>query len=347
VKKGKIGPISAPHDGRPLNADVIQDGWPISNTAIGRQDIDIDTAPEAARRREEKRYVLGDREKQDDPSQGTIDEKCNDGRQAWRDGDNIIVEDEEGEIIKMISSPRLSRSVEQKAGEEGDGFGGLLRRMWSGQREGNHRSARQPSRDLEAAIPEVGEGDVERRSSGSSRASGIRHDPPNPLSVPVVVIDEDSRQMDHVSEFTQRRARKQREEETEIERRRREAALGMNDDVDQDEEEEDQESIRSTSRDKGKQPISQPTSDVGEVENASASENRSQNPSSDSGRPESSSSAQPLAPPAAVRTRGIHFGDISIQGTQSFTLDEGPPPMGFKIHHRTGSSGSGRVRWSK
>ena len=78
-KKGKIGPISAPQDGRPLNSDTLREGGPISLSAIGRP-AEVETAPEAARRREERRHDVedvrmeGETEKEEETSAETQEE---------------------------------------------------------------------------------------------------------------------------------------------------------------------------------------------------------------------------------------------------------------------------------
>lgn len=358
VKAGKIGPISAPQDGRPLNTDGLREGGPISMSAIGRQDVDIDTAPEAARRREERRHAIEEAhmdvdEKMDTEeqpsSEETLEEKVNPGQEAWREGDNIIIEDDQGEVIHTIHSPRDSDSAREKlerieshAGDEIEGMKGRLKRMWSGRGDS---SERRRSIDLESGIPESPEPGASsdrptashrRRSSSISSRLSLKQSP-KAVPGPVFVVDEDNRRPARVDSSTERRAREERDKETAVERRRREAVFGIS----QDSDEED-EPRPLPSRLKGKQASSS------EEENEEEEEEEEDPPSerSGSGGGESSSSgsgARLLMPPPQARTRGIRFGEISV-GQESFSLEEGPPSTGAR-HHKTGS-GDWRVRWS-
>jgi hypothetical protein len=369
-KRGKIGPISAPQDGRPLNSDFLREGGPISLSAIGRRDVNVDTAPEAARRREQRRHEVedvramdGETEKDGERAEGEeteadFEEKINQGHEAWREGDSIIIEDEEGEVIRTISSPQEHHlrmaaekfgqaaiekvgSMEDDVRDEAEGIKGKLKRMWSGsgKKETNEKEGRRRSLDLEQGIPEDDEESnvVEKRSSAGSYKPTPKNSPPKPPSGPAFVVDEDNRRTGHVNDRTQRRAIEEREEETAVERRRREAVLGPS----QDSEDEDQGPphpfYAAVSRSKGKEPES--SSDDDEEEDPMPS-SRSQ---SSSDRAESSGSgAQLVQQPPPARTRGIRFGDISV-GQESFSLAEGPPSTGAR-HHKTGS-GDWRVRW--
>jgi hypothetical protein len=361
-RKGKIGPISAPQDGRRLNTDTMREGGPISLSAIGRQDVQVDTAPEAARRRELKRHEIdtgesqleGETEKGEEEgvNQETFEEKINDGQQAWREGDNIIIEDEEGEVIRTISSPRsperrlarqrfgkevaeVGKKVEEKLGGDGESITGKLKRMWSGRRESWEKNQRRGEPDLESGVPEGEEEDEQ-----DNRVAKVKSSPKAPASGPRIVVDEENRLTSHVSDRTERRARAEREQETDVERRRREAVLGLT----QDSDEEDEGPLHPA-RSSGKEKAVESSSDDDEEEEdvEGRSEGVSSRSHSSAGGAESSSSGtQLLSPPAAARTRGIRFGDISV-GQESFSLEEGPPSTGAR-HHRAGS-GDWRVRW--
>jgi hypothetical protein len=355
VKSGKLGPISAPQDGRPLNSDTLREGGPISMSAIGRQDVDIETAPEATRRREERRHAveeahLDEKEATEEqpPSEETLEEKINLGQEAWQDGDNIIIEDDQGEVIHTIRSPRDQETtraklekIESRVGDEVESMKGRLKRMWSGRRDS---SERRRSIDLETGMPEPADhsppSERHRRSSSLSSRPSLKYQAspkvsPKVAPGPVFIVDGDNRRTGHISSSTERRAREERDMETEVERRRREAVLGISQ---PDSDDEDDRPTRShataVSRRKGKEP--------------SSSEDDDEEPPpsrSGSGGAESSSSgsgAQLLAPPAPARTRGIRFGDISV-GQESFSLAEGPPSTGAR-HLKTGS-GDWRVRW--
>jgi hypothetical protein len=360
-KKGKIGPISAPHDGRPFNSDTLREGGPISMSAIGRQDIKVHTAPEAARLREERRHDTEDVRMEGETNSGdiseeTLVEKINNGHEAWREGDNIIIEDEEGEVIHTITSSRehevqmaaerLGKAAMDKVGSTGDkatqeveGITSRLKKIWS-RRKDSDRDERRKA-DLEQGIPHDPENTEifeKRRTSDESAVSSKaspKHSPGKSTSGPVFMVDEDNRRRTHVSDTTERRAREERDKETEVERRRREAVFGG---IRNDSDDEDDKPIPPISRSKGKQPeTSSPSSDEESPEGS-----RSQ---SSSGRAESSASgsAQLLSPPP-FRAREIRFGDINV-GEESFSLEEGPPSTGAR-HHKTGS-GDWRVRRNK
>jgi hypothetical protein len=369
-KKGKIGPISEPRDGRPLNSDFMREGGPISLSAIGRRDVNVDTAPEAARRREERRHDVedvrmeGETEKDVDEldmeeTEADLEEKINQGHEAWREGDAIIIEDEDGEVIQTINSPeehhmkfaadkfgqaamdKLSQ-VESDAKDEVEGIKGKLKRMWSGGKK-EPNEGRRRSVDLEQGIPEDDENVnvIEKRSSTEKRSSvesykpTPKNSPPKPPSGPAFVVDEDNRRTGHVNERTQRRAMEERDEETAVERRRREAVLGPS--HDSEDEGPPHPYYPAVSRSKGKQPESSSDEDDEEYRIPSS---RSQ---SSSDRAESSGSgAQLVQQPLPARTRGIRFGDINV-GQESFSLAEGPPSTGAR-HHKTGSV-DWRVRW--
>jgi Alkali metal cation/H+ antiporter Nha1 C terminus/Sodium/hydrogen exchanger family len=371
-KKGKIGPISAPQDGRPLNGDTLREGGPISLSAIGRP-ADVDTAPGAARRREERRHDIenvrleGETEKDEEPSEETqeedYEEKINDGEEAWREGDNIIVENEEGEVIRTITSPRESElkmaaekfgknivdkfeGVEEKTQAQPESITGRLKRIWSGRKESDYKDGGRQEIDLEQGITEEEENPtvVEKRSSADS-AKGIpttpsTRSPPRPAAGPTLVVDEDTRRTGHVSDRTERRARQERDQETAVERRRREAVLGSS--ADSDDEGPPHPPYPMLSRNKGKEPESSADEEEDSPDDEAPS-SRSQ--SSSRGAESSASGSQLLSPPPA-RTRGIRFGDINV-GQASFSLEEGPPSTGAR-HHKTGSgSGDWRVRWNK
>jgi hypothetical protein len=364
TKKIKVGQISAPQDGRPLNSDSMREGGPISLSAIGRPDVNVDTAPEAARRREERRHVI-ENVRGDDLDEEMIEEKISQGHEAWREGDNIIIEDEDGEVIRTITSPeqhhdlagdkfgrtakdKLSK-VESKAEEEIGGVTSRLKRLWSGGSRKEPEKAERP-RDLEKGIPEDENETVvvETITSASSQRSHtsikdpLKNSPPNLPSRPsftAFIVDEDNRRMGHVSERTERRAREEREEETEVERRRREAVLGISHDSDSNQR-------PAISRNKGKQPESSSSDDDDDDTDDNPPSHR-RSPSS-SVRAESSGSGSGSGAPLVsqpFRAREIRFGDISV-GQESFSLDSGPPSSGAR-HHKTGSgSGDWRVRWS-
>ena len=357
-KKGKIGPISEPRDGRPFNSDTLREGGPISMSAIGRQDINVHTAPEATRRREERRHDIGDvrmegENESGDISEETLVEKINKGHEAWREGDNIIIEDEEGEVIHTITSSKEHEvqmgaerfgkaamdgvgSTGDKSAEEVEGITGRLKRMWSGRKDSDRDDRRKA--DLEQGIPEDPD-NIEilekRRASVESSKTSTKHSPGKPTSGPVFMVDEDNRRTAHVSDTTERRAREERDKETEVERRRREAVFGG---IRNDSDDEDDRPIPPISRNKDKQ--SETSSSSSDEESPEGS--RSQ---SNSGRAESSASgsAQLLSPPP-FRARGIRFGDINV-GEESFSLEEGPPSTGAR-HNKTGS-GDWRVRRNK
>ena len=360
LKPGKIGPISAPQDGRPFNSDTMREGGPITMSAIGRQDVDIDTAPEAARRREERRHAveeahLDEKTDNEEPAnEETYEEKINDGHEAWREGDNIIIEDDQGEVIRTISSPRTNDSqrqrlerLESRAGDEIEGMKGRLKRMWSGRGES---SERRRSIDLESGIPEGTEPPStsddrpthQRRSSSISSRLSFKQSPKPAVSGPVFIVDEDNRRTARVNSSTEARAREERDKETEVERRRREAVFGIS--QDSDDEEQDHPHPRAISRSKDKQPQPPSSSEEEEEEEDPASSRTGSggagSSSSGSGR------AELLAQPPQAKTRGIRFGDISV-GQESFSLEEGPPSTGGTgaRHHKTGS-GDWRVRWS-
>ena len=363
-RKGKIGPISAPQDGRPLNTDTSREGGPISLSAIGRQDVTVETAPEAARRRELRRHDIEDHRKEgeeekdqdEDVSEETFEEKINDGEEAWREGDSIIVENDEGEVIRTISSPRSQdmrlagtkfvkqgmekgKKAEEKMESEAEGIAGKLKRIWSGRGDSADKTQRRGSVDLERGIPE----DEAHISEKASIASGAKPSKPSPKpapGAPRLVVDEDNRVLGHVSDRTERRAREEREQETEVERHRREAVLGLTQDSD-DEEDSEGPPHPARSRNKGKAPETSSDEDdeTGEGRSGAVS---SRSHSSTGGAESSSSGTQLLSPPAPARTRGIRFGDISV-GQESFSLEEGPPSAGAR-HHRASSS-DWRVRW--
>lgn len=355
-KSGKIGPISAPLNGRPLNGDTIWEGGPISASAIGRQDFNVDTAPEAARRREVKRYNVeglrmeGEKEGGDTANEETLEEKINRGHEAWREGDDIIIEDEQGEVIETICSPkkhelqmvldkfgkgameRVGRT-EDEAVEEVEGITSRLKRMWSGRKDS---SDREKTTDLEYGIPEsdhYGMSEKQRTSNESTKAA-YKLSPPKAISGPVFMVDKDNRRMRRVSDITERRAREERDKETEVERRRREAVFGVSRDSDDDEPYHPP----AISRNKGKQPESSPNEEADERESPDET-SRSQ---SSSGRAESPGSGAQLLSPPPVRAREIRFGEINV-GEESFSLEEGPPSTGAK-HHKA-SSGDWRARW--
>ena len=316
-------------------------------SAIGRQDVDIDTAPEAAKRREERRHAVDtanidekvEGNDEQPPSEETLEENIIQGHEAWIEGDNIIIEDDQGEVIHMIRSPRDSDSsrerierVESRTGDELEGMKGRLKRMWSGRRDS---SERQRSIDLESGIPEGSEPSSDRfsrrrRSSSISSKLSLKQSPKVAPS-PVFMVDEDNRRKTHVTNTTERRAREERDKETEVERRRRESVLGISHNSDDD------ESRPRPSRRKGKQRASSSDDDEEELTSSRRDSGRAQSSSSGSVR------AQLLSPPPQARTRGIRFGDISV-GQESFSLEEGPPSAGQR-HHKTGS-GDWRVRWS-
>lgn len=376
-KKGKIGPISAPQDGRPLNSDTLREGGPISLSAIGRP-AEVETAPEAARRREERRHDVedvrmeGETEKEEETSaenqEENYEEKINEGEEAWREGDNIIVEDEEGEVIRTIKSPQehvmrqaaekfgrkmmdKMEGVEDKAQGQPKSLTGRLKRIWSGRKLSEFREGGRPEGDLETGITEDEEEStaLEKRSSadsspGASRVSS-KQSPPRPAMGPALVVDEDARRTGHASETTERRARRERDQETDVERRRREAVLGVSgDSEDSDDEGPPHPPYPAISRSKGKQP--ETSSDEEPEEDSPDDEAPSSRSQSSSRGAESSTSGSQLIspPPAHTRTRGIRFGDINV-GQESFSLEEGPPSSGAR-HLKTGS-GDWRVRWNK
>jgi hypothetical protein len=315
-------------------------------SAIGRTDINVDTAPEATRRREARQAELGEYSRGGQQvTEETLEEKVNDGEQAWRDGDEIFIENEEGEIIRQISSPRHPAGEMKYPDDEGR-LTDRLKRMWSG---GSQKASRSPERArtpraLEEAIPE--ESHVQEKDfAGTERSSSISSETETPLrgaykpavAGPVIVVDEDNRLAPSVSPREARRAREERDEETEVERRRREAIFGgMADDSD-----DEDRPVRHRGN-KGKSPVS-PTvvppsplmSAVVDSDDEDGGEEE-RSPSGSSGNAESSSSGTGLLSPPA-RTRGIRFGDINV-GT--------PSTWGPTAHRRTGSSSS-RVRWSK
>jgi len=366
-KTGPIGPISAPQDGRPLNSETTTVGGPISLSAIGRQDVQVDTAPEATRRREEMLQAMeGDeiKEKEERPREGkgtgeeTLEEKINRGHEAWREGDNIIIEDEHGEVIHTVRSPvdgdkitivdKLNKA-EEKVGElkDGEGITGRLKRMWSGRKYDTPPPGdRRRSVDLEkGGIPEEAESSTTAVARSSNETGSSNNSPSKPRSgslTPGFVVDEDNRRTDHVNDRTQRRAREEREEETEVERRRREAVLGITEDSDEDEV--PHPNIRS----KGKQPASELAvidDDDDDDEEEGEEDSPSQSQAGSAGAESSTGSGtQLLVPPPPARTRGIRFGDINV-GTESFSLEDGPPGSGGGArHHRTGSGASGDWR---
>jgi Alkali metal cation/H+ antiporter Nha1 C terminus len=357
-KKGKIGPISEPRDGRPFNSDPLREGGPISMSAIGRQDINVHTAPEAARRREERRYDIGDvrmegHKENGDISEETLVEKINSGHETWREGDNIIIEDEEGEVIHTITSSREHEvqmaaerfgkaeldkvgSTVDKANQEVEGITGRLKKIWSGRKDSDRDERRKA--DLEQGIPHDPENTEifeKRHTSAESSKASPKHSPGKTTSGPVFMVDEDNRRTTHVSDTTERRAREERDKETEVERRRREAVFGS---IRNDSEDEDDAPIPPISRSKGKQPETSSSSSDEESSEGSLNQNSS-------GRAESSASgsAQLLSAPP-FRAREIRFGDINV-GEESFSLEEGPPSTGAR-HHKTGS-GDWRVRRNK
>jgi hypothetical protein len=275
----------------------------------------------------------------------TLKEKISIGHEAWREGDDIIIEDEEGEVIHTIRSPKehemeivaekfgkaaLERvgSVKDNATDQVEGITSRLKRIWSGRKDSDRPEERRPS-DLEQGIPEVSEKpemiEGQRTSAESSKAS-TKHSPPKPTSGPVFVVDEDNRRTTRVSDTIQRLAKEERDKETEAERRRREAVFGG---ISNDSDDEDRPPPPIQSRNKGKQR-----------ESSSSDEDSPEGSQSQSSS--GSGSAQLLSPPP-VRARGIRFGDINI-GQESFSLEEGPPSAGAR-HHKT-SSGDWRGRRS-
>jgi Alkali metal cation/H+ antiporter Nha1 C terminus len=349
--------ISAPRDGHPLNADtLLGQGGPISMSAIGRTDITVETAPEATRRREARRAELGEFHRSgggEEVTEETLDEKVNDGEQAWRDGDEIFIENEEGEIIRQISSPRHPAGEMKYPDEEGR-LTDRLKRMWSG---GSHKSSRSPERArtpraLEEAIPE--ESHVQEKDFASAEQSSVSSETETPprgaqkpaVVGPVIVVDEDNRLAPSISPREARRAREERDEETEVERRRREAIFGG---IADDSDDEDRP-IRHRGN-KGKSPaqaiVSPPSPLMSAVVDSDDEDggDDERSPSGSSGNAESSTSGTGLLSPPA-RTRGIRFGDINV-GTASFSLEEGPPSTGGPTAHRRTGSSSSRVRWNK
>ena len=358
-KSGKIGPISEPRNGRPLNSDTIHEGGPISASAIGRQDFSVDTAPEAARRREVRRYDVeglrmeGEREGYDTANEKTLEEKINEGHEAWREGDNIIIEDEQGEVIHTICSPKkhevqmvvnkfgkaaMERDgrAEYNTAEEVEGITDRLKRIWSGRKDSSDRGKK--TTDLEHGITEDDNCEMseKQRTFNESSKPVSKLSPPKATSGPVFMVDEDNRRRRHVSDSTERRAREERDKETEVERRRREAVFGAS--KDSDDEDEPHRQSPAVSRKKGKQPESS-FDDKGDEQESPDEMSRSQ---SSSGRTESPGSRAQLLPPPPIRARGIRFGEINV-GEESFSLEEGPPSTTAR-HHKAGS-GDWRARW--
>ena len=111
----------------------------------------------------------GEKEGDNTANEETLEEKINQGHEAWREGDDIIIEDEQGEVIHTICSPkkhelqmvvdkfgkaameRVGRA-EDEAAEEVEGITGRLKRMWSGRRDSSDRGKK--TTDLEHGIPE-------------------------------------------------------------------------------------------------------------------------------------------------------------------------------------------------
>ena len=356
TKPVKKGDISAPQDGRPLNADTFHgEGGPISMSAIGRTDISVDTAPEATRRRDARRAEIGElRGSNLSPgdTEATLDEKVNEAQQAWRIGDEIVIEDEQGEVIRQISTPpHPARQMKGPGNDEEGGITERLKRMWSGGTRRPSSDQHRTPRDLEEAIAEkshVNEKDVAaagsiRSSSESTKLSRIRS-LPRAVAGPVFVVDEDARRTPAISPREARRAREERDEETEVERRRREAIFGgISNDSDDDEKRTPEPA------NKGKDPASSAAAGVSSLPVVSDSDDEPErSPSGSSGGPENSSGsgAALLAPPAVARTRGIRFGDVNV-GTESFSLEEGPPSTGGGSRHSKTGSGDWRVRWNK
>ena len=358
----KKADISAPQNGRPLNADTFHgEGGPISMSAIGRTDISVDTAPEAARRREAQRAEMGDLpgpNSSPGDTEATLEEKVNERQQAWRIGDEILIEDEQGEVIRQITSPH--HPAGQMKGPENDEEGGIterLKRMWSGRSRRRSSIQQRTPRDLEKAIPQENHVNKNKLATGGSLQSSSKstklppiRSPPRAAGTPIFVVDEDTRRMPSISPREVRRAREERDEETEVERRRREAIFGgISDDSD------DEDKQMSKQAEKGKGPAS--SSAAAAPANVSSlavvgdsDDDEESSLSGSSGAPENSNSSgsRPalLAPPAAPRMREIRFGDISV-GTESFSLEEGPPsPGGGSRHSKTGS-GDWRMRWNK
>jgi Alkali metal cation/H+ antiporter Nha1 C terminus len=356
-KSGKIGPISEPHNGRLLNSDTPRVGGPISASAIGRQDFNVDTAPEAARRREVRRHdveglrIEGEKEGEDTANEETLKEKINQGHEAWREGDDIIIEDEQGEVIHTICSPRkhelqmvvdkFGKAAMERVGraedevvEEAEGITGRLKRMWSGRRDSSDRGKK--ATDLERGIPEDNDYEMseKQRISNESSKGASKLSPPRATSGPIFMVDEDNRRMRHASDTIERRAREERDKETEVERRRREAVFGTSKNSD---DEDGPYHRPAVSRNKGKQPESA-SDDENDGQDSPDETSRSQ---SSSGRGESSGSGAQLLSPPPIRAREIRFGEINV-GQESFSLEEGPPSTGAR-QHKTGS-GDWRAR---
>jgi len=325
-------------------------------SAIGRTDISVDTAPEAARRREVRKAEMGElRGPNSSPeeTEATLEEKVNEGQQAWRIGDEILIEDQEGEVIHRITSPQ--HPAGQMKGPGNDEEGGIaerLKRMWRGGSRRRSSDQQRTPGDLEKAIPQesrvnknnLASGGSIRSSSESTKLPPIRSTS-RAVGAPIFVVDEDTRRMPSISPREVRRAREERDEETEVERRRREAIFGG---ISDDSDDEDRQMPKQAG--KGKEPASSAAaaavSEVAVV--VDSDEDEEPSPSRSSGGPENSSGGGPalLAPPAAPRMREIRFGDISV-GTESFSLEEGPPsPGGGSRHSKTGS-GDWRMRWNK
>lgn len=325
-KKGEIGPISAPQEGRPYNSNTFNPEGPEGLGAVSG--ADIDNAPEVDRGRE-GRHV--DEEKSHEAGERMPVGGMSRRHEAWREGDNIIIEDEMGEVIRTIRSPKRPELEvgEEKAEGEGEGIAGRLRRMWSGRREDSHERKR--NNDLEQGVSEGPETSENRRKSDSydSSKKPSKGPPPIPPSGPVFVVDEESRRSLRISDAIRRQAKREREEETEVERRRREAVLGITHDSD--------DSGEQLSCNKDKQPGN--SSDDEDLDGAHVLEGASQSQSGSGDQAQSSrsgTSGTQLLHPSLARTRGIRFGDVSV-GSESFSLEEGPPSVGGTRHHKTGS----------
>jgi hypothetical protein len=282
----------------------------------------------------------------------TLEEKVNDGEQAWREGDEIFIENEEGEIIRQISSPRHPAG-EMKYLDEESRLTDRLKRMWSG---GSHNRSRSPDRArtpraLEEGIPE--ESHVQEKDFAGTERSSVSSETETPprgahkpaVVGPVIVVDEDNRLAPSISPREARRAREERDEETEVERRRREAIFGG---IADDSDDEDRP-VRHRSKGKSlaSPTVSPPSPLISAVVDSDDEDGGEddRSPSGSSGNAESSSSGTGLLSPPA-RARGIRFGDINV-GTESFSLEEGPPSTGGTTTHRRTGSSSSRVRWNK
>ena len=262
-KRVKIGPISGPRDGRPLNSDTLHKGVPIRLNAISQQDINVDTPPRLAHRLRRPRLNLVDFDDFDDfcresnaktSGEKTLEETINKVHDRLRGGDDIVIQDEERERIRTIRTLRRNEwklvvdkfpkaklqsmgSGEEKRTEAVQRLAGRLRRIWSGRKKTDAIGGQQRNADLERGLPESYEmSETRTRTSDAFPRPIPRSSTSKYPEDTLFVVNEGHNGRDQAFDVKELRAREEREKETDVERRCCEAVfcgLGVSDDDDQ------------------------------------------------------------------------------------------------------------------